>query len=167
MGMVSYCASRRVSYNNTVITLYWIRDMKKILMMFVIVFTFLFIPFIWAEHGTKHISDFDKVPDDGWPSQVIYDTTNVCYNGTLRWVAMGNPNLLNQPPPYHIARMITVHCFCVMDKVRTQFKYRAYVNYIMKDKDKLYETRWVWYHTVLVVELAIIILLLLYIGFAI
>ena len=35
------------------------------------------------------------------------------------------------------------------------------------EKDKLYETRWVWYHTVLVVELAIIILLLLYIGFAI
>ncbi len=35
-----------------------------------------------------------------------------------------------------------------------------------KDKsgDLLYETRWVWYHTVLVVELFIIILLLLYIG---
>lgn len=32
---------------------------------------------------------------------------------------------------------------------------------------ELYETRWVWYHTVLVVELFIIILLLLYIGFAI
>ena len=35
------------------------------------------------------------------------------------------------------------------------------------EKENLYETRWVWYHTVLVVELAIIILLLLYIGFAI
>ena len=35
------------------------------------------------------------------------------------------------------------------------------------EKDQLYETRWVWYHTVLVVELAIIILLLLYIGIAI
>ena len=35
------------------------------------------------------------------------------------------------------------------------------------EKDQLYETRWVWYHTVLVVELAIIILLLLYIGFVI
>ena len=35
------------------------------------------------------------------------------------------------------------------------------------EKDQLYETRWVWYHTVLVVELAIIILLLLYIGLAI
>ena len=35
------------------------------------------------------------------------------------------------------------------------------------EKDQLYETRGVWYHTVLVVELAIIILLLLYIGCAI
>ena len=35
------------------------------------------------------------------------------------------------------------------------------------EKDQLYETRWVWYHTVLVVELAIIIILLLYIGIAI
>ena len=35
------------------------------------------------------------------------------------------------------------------------------------EKENLYETRWVWYHTVLVVELFIIIILLLYIGFAI
>ena len=35
------------------------------------------------------------------------------------------------------------------------------------EKDQLYETRWVWYHTVLVVELAIIIILLLYIGLVI
>jgi len=108
--------------------------MKKILMMFVIVFLLLFIPFIWAEHS-KEIDGYDKVPDDEWPSQVIFDTVHVCYNGTLRWIAMGNPNLMGQQPPYHIARMMTVHCFCVMDKVRTQFKYRAYVNYIMKDKD--------------------------------
>ncbi len=32
------------------------------------------------------------------------------------------------------------------------------------EKDKLYETRWVWYHTVLVVELFIIIILLWYIA---
>jgi len=108
--------------------------MKKILMMFVIVFTFLFIPFIWAEHS-KELGGYDKVPDDEWPSQVVFDTVHVCYNGTLRWIAMGNPALTSQQPPYHIARMMTVHCFCVMDKVRTQFKYRAYVNYIMKDKD--------------------------------
>ena len=32
------------------------------------------------------------------------------------------------------------------------------------EKEKLYETRWVWYHTVLVVELFIIIILLWYIA---
>ena len=74
-------------------------------MMFIIVFSFLFLPFIWAQ------SDFDKVSDDEWPSQVIFDTIHVCYNGTLRWVAMGNPLLLSQPPPYQIARKMTVHCF--------------------------------------------------------
>jgi hypothetical protein len=31
-------------------------------------------------------------------------------------------------------------------------------------KEELYEQRWVWYHTLLVVELFIIILLLLYIA---
>ena len=107
--------------------------MKKILMMFVIVFLFLFLPFIWAEHS-KDLDGYEKVPDDEWPSQVIFDTIHVCYNGTLRWVAMGNPNLLNQPPPYHIARIMTVHCFCVLDKVRSEFKYRAYVDYINKDQ---------------------------------
>ena len=107
--------------------------MKKIYIMFIIVFSFMTYN-IWAEHGTKHISDFDKVPDDEWPSQVIFDTIHVCYNGTLRWVAMGNPNLLIQPPPYGVARIMTVHCFCVLDKVRTEFKYQAYVDYINKDQ---------------------------------
>ena len=46
---------------------------------------------------------------------------------------MGNPSLLNTPPPYGIARLMTVHCFCVLDKVRTQYKYRAYVDHITKD----------------------------------
>ncbi len=32
------------------------------------------------------------------------------------------------------------------------------------EKEKLYETRWVWYHTLLVVELFIIIILLWYIA---
>ncbi len=63
-----------------------------------------------------------KVPNDEWPSQVIFDTVSICYQGTLRWVAMGNPNLLNFPPPYPIARVMTVHCFCVLDKLRTEYK---------------------------------------------
>ena len=109
--------------------------MKKIYIMFIIIFSFMTYN-IWADHGTKHISDFDKVPDDEWPSQVIFDTIHVCYNGTLRWVAMGNPTLMTQQPPYHIARIMTVHCFCVLDKVRSNYKYKAYVDYINKDQLK-------------------------------
>jgi hypothetical protein len=33
-----------------------------------------------------------------------------------------------------------------------------------KSEDNLYETRWVWYHSALVIELFIIIILLLYIA---
>ena len=33
------------------------------------------------------------------------------------------------------------------------------------EKEDLYETRWVWYHTLLVVELFIIIILLWYIAY--
>ena len=32
------------------------------------------------------------------------------------------------------------------------------------EKENLYETRWVWYHSALVIELFIIIILLLYIA---
>ncbi len=101
--------------------------MKKILMMFIIVFSLLFLPFIWAQE------EFEKVPDDEWPSQVIFDTIQVCYQGTLRWIAMGNPLLLSQPPPYQISRKMTIHCFCVLDKIRTKYKYKAYVDYITQD----------------------------------
>ena len=76
---------------------------------------------------------FIKVTDDEWPTQVIYDTTNICYQGTLRWIVMGNPNLANQLPPVHVARTMLVHCFCVMDKLRTEYKFTPYTDLIGKD----------------------------------
>ena len=76
---------------------------------------------------------FIKVPDDEWPTQVIYDTTNICYQGTLRWIVMGNPNLANQLPPVHIVRAMVVHCFCVMDKLRTQYKFTPYADMLKGD----------------------------------
>lgn len=74
-----------------------------------------------------------KIPDDEWPSQVIYDTVHVCYNGIIRWIAMGNPQLMTQQPPPHIARLMLVHCFCVLDQIRTKHKYKAYVDFINND----------------------------------
>ena len=76
---------------------------------------------------------FIKVPNDEWPSQVIFDTVHVCYQGTLNWVAQGNPNLVNTPPPYNVARVMTVHCFCVLDKLRTAYKLSEWTGMLSKD----------------------------------
>ena len=76
---------------------------------------------------------FIKVPDDEWPSQVIFDTIHVCYNGTIKWITIGNPNLLNQAPPYPVARAMTIHCFCVLDKLRTEYRYTPYVDMLSTD----------------------------------
>ena len=76
---------------------------------------------------------FIKVPNDEWPSQVIFDTVQVCYQGTLRWVATGNPILMNTPPPYNVARVMTIHCFCVLDKLRTAYKLTVWTKMLSKD----------------------------------
>ena len=76
---------------------------------------------------------FIKVPDDEWPSQVIFDTIQICYQGTIKWIVMGAPGLLGQVPPYPVARAMTVHCFCVLDKLRTEYKFTPYTNMLGKD----------------------------------
>ena len=51
------------------------------------------------------------------------------------------------------------------DEVKEYLKVKISKQEAPKDgKEELYETRWVWYHTLLVVELFIIILLLFYIA---
>ena len=51
------------------------------------------------------------------------------------------------------------------DEVKEYLKVKISKQETPKDvKEELYETRWVWYHTLLVVELFIIILLLFYIA---
>jgi len=96
------------------------------LIVFLMVF---FVKGVRAEDNKPFI----KVPNDEWPSQVIFDTVQVCYQGTLRWVAMGNPNLMNMPPPYHIQRIMTIHCFCVLDKLRTAYKLTVWTKMLSKD----------------------------------
>ena len=150
MGMVSYRVSRGIVYNNYFIRFY--SDMKKIILL--IVFFVYLIHSGWAQdNNTKETGadelnkarkqlkneetiverHFIKVTDDEWPTQVIYDTTNICYQGTLRWIVMGNPNLANQLPPVHIVRAMVVHCFCVMDKLRTQYKFTPYTDMLKGD----------------------------------
>ena len=82
-----------------------------------VIFFILFLMCVMVLNSQPRAQEFDKVPNDGWPSQVVFDTIHVCYNGIVRWIAMGNPQLLTQQPPPHIARIMTVHCFCVFNKI--------------------------------------------------
>ena len=64
--------------------------------------------------------------DDKWTSQLIYDTIGACYQGTIRWVLLSNPSLLNQLPSPIAQRQMVEHCFCVMDKIRKEHKVEEY-----------------------------------------
>jgi len=60
--------------------------------------------------------------DDEWRSQLVFDTVQACYQGTIRWIVMSNPTLLGQIPNPIAQRQMMEHCFCVMDKIRIENK---------------------------------------------
>ena len=64
--------------------------------------------------------------DDEWRSQLVFDTVQACYQGTIRWVLLSNPALLNQIPSPLAQRQMMEHCFCVMDKIRKENKIEDY-----------------------------------------
>jgi hypothetical protein len=71
-----------------------------------------------------------------WTTQIIYDTTNACYEGTIKWIVLSNPSLFGQMPNYQSQRQMIVHCFCVMDKIRKEFKMEEYQKLV-------YDPEWV------------------------
>ena len=76
---------------------------------------------VFTERGFPKILD-----DDKWVSQLVYDTINACYQGTIRWVILSNPSLLGQIPALVAQRQMVEHCFCVMDKIRKENKVEEY-----------------------------------------
>jgi hypothetical protein len=76
---------------------------------------------VFTERGFPKILD-----DDKWVSQLVYDTINACYQGTIRWVILSNPSLLGQIPALIAQRQMVEHCFCVMDKIRKENKVEEY-----------------------------------------
>jgi hypothetical protein len=64
--------------------------------------------------------------DDEWRSQLVFDTTQACYQGTIRWVLLSNPSLFGQLPSLIAQRQMMEHCFCVMDKIRKEVKLEDY-----------------------------------------
>ena len=63
----------------------------------------------------------------GWPTQIVYDSVNACHHGTYRWIVMNNPSLIGTIPPPHTQRMMIEHCFCVLDRVRKDYKFTDYL----------------------------------------
>ena len=64
--------------------------------------------------------------DDKWTSQLVFDTVQACYQGTIRWIILSNPTLLGQIPNPLAQRQMMEHCFCVMDKIRKENKVKKY-----------------------------------------
>ena len=61
-----------------------------------------------------------------WTVQLLYDTTNACYQGTIRWIMMTNPALIGQTPGWRSQRQMVEHCFCVMERIRKNIKIEEY-----------------------------------------
>ena len=84
----------------------------------------------WDDKGWPKILD-----DDEWRSQLIFDTVQACYQGTIRWIVISNPTLLGQIPNPIAQRQMMEHCFCVMDKIRKENKVKDY-------KKKVLDPEW-------------------------
>ena len=75
----------------------------------------------FTDRGWPMILDEDK-----WRTQLIFDTVQACYQGTIRWIVISNPTLLGQIPNPIAQRQMMEHCFCVMDKIRKENKVKEY-----------------------------------------
>ena len=75
----------------------------------------------FTDMGWPKILDEDK-----WTTQLIFDTVQACYQGTIRWVVLSHPSLLSQIPTLAAQRQMMEHCFCVMDKIRKENKVEEY-----------------------------------------
>jgi len=72
----------------------------------------------------------DNKTKDEWTTQLLYDTTNACYQGTVRWIMMANPALIGQTPPLVVQRQMVQHCFCILDKIRNEFPMGKYIELV-------------------------------------
>ena len=71
-----------------------------------------------------------------WTTQLLYDTTNACYQGTIRWIVLSNPSLIGQVPDPPAQRQMLIHCFCVMDRIRNEIPIEEYQKLV-------YDQEWV------------------------
>ena len=98
---------------------------KIIFMTFIIGFIFGLM-FFFVKGVRAEDNETKKVVLKEWTTQLLYDTTNACYEGTIRWVLLTHPSLLGQPPNWKSQRQMIEHCFCVMDRIRKEIKIEDY-----------------------------------------
>ena len=101
----------------------------------VMFWVFVFIMGIFLAWSCK-LEAREKVILKEWTTQLLYDTTNACYQGTIKWIVMSNPNLLGQTPGWRSQRQMLEHCFCVMDRIRKEITIEEY-------QKKVFEQEWV------------------------
>jgi len=105
------------------------------LMVFLMVF---FVKGVRAEDNktivdqSRTAGGYPKILGEGkWSTQLLWDTTNACYQGTIRWIVMTNPSLLGQSPNIMAQRQMVVHCFCVVDKIRNEHTLEEYFEKVL------------------------------------
>ena len=85
-----------------------------------------FLMFFFVKGLRAEDNETKKVVLKEWTTQLLYDTTNACYEGTIRWVLLTHPSLLGQPPKWRSQRQMIEHCFCVMDRIKKEIKIEDY-----------------------------------------
>jgi hypothetical protein len=102
---------------------------------------FFFVKGVRAEDNktivdqSRTAGGYPKILGEGkWSTQLLWDTTNACYQGTIRWIVMTNPSLLGQAPNVMAQRQMVVHCFCVVDKIRKELTLEEYIK-MVRDPD--------------------------------
>ena len=98
----------------------------KIIFMTFIIGLIFGLMFFFVKEVRAEDNETKRVVLKEWTTQLLYDTTNACYEGTIRWVLLTHPSLLGQPPNWRSQRQMIEHCFCVMDRIRKEIKIEDY-----------------------------------------
>jgi len=99
---------------------------KKVFIVGLIFGLIVFLMVFFVKGLRAEDNETKKVVLKEWTTQLLYDTTNACYEGTIRWIVLSNPSLIGQMPNYQTQRQMIIHCFCVMDRIRKEIKIEDY-----------------------------------------
>ena len=105
----------------------YFKGISFIKITFLILFFFGAMVMIGQVRGEDNKSLGFDTSKYGWPTQLLFDSTNACYQGTYKWIVMTNPHLLGSIPPPQTQRAMIEHCFCVLDRIRIQYSYIEYI----------------------------------------